>query len=87
MEAVVLHGLGDYRNEMVPIPEPGFQEVLIKVEAVGICASDAKVFIGAEKYWGKQGKIWPIQSQKCKSSNLAFRTRKVSNGFTPNTWP
>ena len=87
MEAVVLHGLGDYRNEIVPIPEPGFQELLIKVEAVGICASDAKVFIGAEKYWGKPGKILSIQSQNAKSSNFAYRTRQMSNGFTPNTRP
>ena len=47
--------LGDYRLEKVPIPEPGLKEILVKVEAVGICASDAKVYLGAPKYWGKEG--------------------------------
>ena len=39
----------------MPIPEPGLKEILVKVEAVGICASDAKVYLGAPKYWGKEG--------------------------------
>jgi threonine dehydrogenase-like Zn-dependent dehydrogenase len=41
--------------EYLPIPKPGPKEVLVKVEAVGICASDAKVFGGAERFWGKPG--------------------------------
>ena len=55
MEALVLHGFQDYRHEKVPIPIPGPKELLIKVEAVGICASDGKVYSGSEKYWGKSG--------------------------------
>ena len=43
----------------MPVPEPGLNEVLVKVKAVGICASDAKVYLGAAKYWGKPG-------EKCK---------------------
>ena len=39
--------LGDYRHEKIPIPEPGPLEILVKVEAVGICASDGKVYSGA----------------------------------------
>ena len=46
----------DYRHEKVPIPEPGPNEILVKVEAVGICASDGKVYSGSEKFWGKPGK-------------------------------
>ena len=34
------------------MPEPGPLEVLVKVEAVGICAGDAKTFAGATRFWG-----------------------------------
>lgn len=55
MNAVVIHGKGDYRWETVPIPKPGPKEILVKVEAVGICAGDGKTFTGAERFWGKPG--------------------------------
>ena len=42
----------DYRYEEVPVPEPGPNEVLVKVEAVGICAGDAKTYAGATRFWG-----------------------------------
>ena len=47
---------GDYKFEKLPIPKPGPTEVLVKVEVVGICAGDAKVMDGAERFWGKPGK-------------------------------
>ena len=47
--------LGDYRWEKLPVPKPGPKEVLVKVEAVGICAGDGKTFTGAERFWGKPG--------------------------------
>ena len=43
----------DYRYEEVPVPEPGPNEVLVKVEAVGICAGDAKTYAGATRFWGQ----------------------------------
>ena len=52
MEAVVIHGREDYRLERVPVPVPGPGEALVKVQAVGICASDLKCFHGAPMYWG-----------------------------------
>ena len=52
MQAVVIHGREDYRLERVPIPHPGPGEALVKVQAVGICASDLKCFNGAVKFWG-----------------------------------
>jgi threonine dehydrogenase-like Zn-dependent dehydrogenase len=47
---------GDYSFEKVPIPEPGPNQVLVKVKVVGICAGDGKVMDGAERFWGKPGK-------------------------------
>lgn len=52
MNAVVCHGPGDYKLENVPKPLAGPGEALIRVEAVGICASDLKCYHGAAKFWG-----------------------------------
>ena len=52
MQAVICHGPKDYRMEEVPVPKPGPGEILVQVEAVGICASDLKCYAGAAKFWG-----------------------------------
>jgi threonine dehydrogenase-like Zn-dependent dehydrogenase len=52
MKAVVVHGPGDYRLDVVPVPVPGPGELLLQVDAVGICASDLKCYHGAAKFWG-----------------------------------
>ncbi len=54
MQAVVCHGPEDYRLEQIPVPVPGPGEALVRVEAVGICASDLKCFHGAAKFWGDE---------------------------------
>jgi threonine dehydrogenase-like Zn-dependent dehydrogenase len=53
MRAVVCYGPGDYRLQEWKAPEPGPEEVVIRVHAVGICASDLKCYLGAEAFWGK----------------------------------
>jgi erythritol/L-threitol dehydrogenase len=52
MQAVVNHGPQNYRLEELPRPAAGPGEVLVQVEAVGICASDLKCYHGAAKFWG-----------------------------------
>jgi erythritol/L-threitol dehydrogenase len=52
MQAVVCHGPRDYRFEEVPVPAPPPGGALVRVEAVGICASDLKCYHGAAKFWG-----------------------------------
>jgi erythritol/L-threitol dehydrogenase len=54
MQAVICHGPEDYRLEERPVPRPGPGEVLVQVEAVGICASDLKCYHGAAKFWGDE---------------------------------
>lgn len=44
MRAARLHGPRDLRIEDVPVPEPGPGEVLIEVERVGLCGSDAEEY-------------------------------------------
>ena len=52
MQAVVCHAPGDYRLERVPVPQVGAGEVLVRVKAAGVCASDVKAFLGAPRIWG-----------------------------------
>jgi erythritol/L-threitol dehydrogenase len=57
MQAVICHGPEDYRLEERPVPEPGPGEVMIRVESVGICASDIKCYLGASLFWGDEHRI------------------------------
>ncbi|MDI3547175.1 MAG: erythritol/L-threitol dehydrogenase [Halanaerobiales bacterium] len=52
MKAIVCHGPEDYRLEEVDVPQPETGEVLVRVEGVGICASDFKCYSGAPLFWG-----------------------------------
>jgi threonine dehydrogenase-like Zn-dependent dehydrogenase len=52
MQAVVCHGPRDYRLEEVPTPQAGVGEVVIKLQACGVCASDIKCYTGAPLFWG-----------------------------------
>ena len=56
----------------LPIPDPGHREILVKVEAVGVCASDGKCYSGAEVYWGKPGGLKLIFKKKKKEKNGNF---------------
>lgn len=40
MKAWVLHGVGDFRMEIIEVPKIGDNEVLVEVKAAGICGSD-----------------------------------------------
>jgi threonine dehydrogenase-like Zn-dependent dehydrogenase len=52
MQAVICHGPENYQLQEVLVPTPGPGEALVRVEAVGICASDLKCYHGAAKFWG-----------------------------------
>ena len=56
MQAVVMHAPEDYRLEERPVPTPAGDELLIQVEAVGVCASDLKAYAGAAKFWGDENR-------------------------------
>jgi L-iditol 2-dehydrogenase len=44
MSAARLHGIEDVRVEAVPVPEPAAAEVLVRIEACGICPTDARKY-------------------------------------------
>ncbi|QUJ66446.1 alcohol dehydrogenase catalytic domain-containing protein [Photobacterium sp. GJ3] len=54
MKAVVAYAPYDYRLEDVDVPEINQEEILIKVEACGICAGDLKSYHGAPSFWGDE---------------------------------
>lgn len=56
MKAVVVHGPENYVLEEVAVPRPGPGQALVRVEAVGICASDLKAYHGAAKFWGDENR-------------------------------
>jgi threonine dehydrogenase-like Zn-dependent dehydrogenase len=50
MEALRIHGPLDMRVEEVPIPSLSDEEVLVRVRAAGICATDIELFDGRMPY-------------------------------------
>lgn len=56
MQAVVCNGPEDYTLETLPVPTPTDDDLLIKVGAVGVCASDLKCYHGAAKFWGDENR-------------------------------
>ncbi len=55
MKAIVAYAPGDYRLETVNVPRAGEGEMILKVEACGVCAGDTKAFAGAPSFWGGDG--------------------------------
>src|SRR5690625_7380097 len=55
MKAVVAYAPGDYKYEEVETPKiENDKEIIINVEACGICAGDIKAFEGAHSFWGDE---------------------------------
>ena len=57
MRAIMCRAPMDYRLEDVAIPQAGPGEVVIKVNACGVCASDIKCYTGAPLFWGDEKRI------------------------------
>lgn len=55
MRAIVAYAPGDYRFEVVDVPRADDDEMIIKIEACGICAGDVKAHGGAPSFWGGDG--------------------------------
>lgn len=52
MNAVVAYAPGDYKYETVDTPIiENSKEIIVKVEACGICAGDIKAYGGAPSFW------------------------------------
>lgn len=80
MRAVVTHGPHDYRLEEVPVPRPGPGEVLAKVEACGVCASDVKCYKGADMFWGGNGQPRYVQAPVIPGHEFIARAVALGEG-------
>ena len=55
MRALVAYSKDKYQlEENFPVPEISADEILIKIEACGVCAGDVKAWHGAAKFWGDE---------------------------------
>ena len=48
MKAAVYHGVKSLSIDELPIPEPGADQVLVRVKACGVCGTDLHIFDGAK---------------------------------------
>jgi threonine dehydrogenase-like Zn-dependent dehydrogenase len=55
MKGLVAYAPHDFRIETVATPRAGEGELIVKVEACGICAGDLKSYHGAPSFWGGAG--------------------------------
>ncbi|WP_271274463.1 MDR/zinc-dependent alcohol dehydrogenase-like family protein [Aliamphritea hakodatensis] len=82
MQAVVAYGPGDYRLEEVNVPLAGPGEILIKVEACGICAGDIKSFSGAPSFWGDDTQPAYIKAPMIPGHEFIGRVVTLGEGVT-----
>lgn len=75
MKAVVIYSTSEYRVDEVPVPEPGYGEVLVEVHSVAICGSDPGIFGGAVL---KDG--WPPHYPFIAGHEFAGRVVKLGEG-------
>src|SRR5215213_3791719 len=80
MLAVVTHGPKDYRIEEVPVPHPAPGALLIAVDAVGICASDMKCWLGGPLFWGTDGKGGYVEGPCIAGHEYAGRVVTLGEG-------
>ena len=61
MRALVLHGPGIATVDDVPRPEPGAGQVVVTVQRVGVCGTDAEFFRGTQPYLHDGGASYPLR--------------------------
>ena len=77
MKAVVAYGPHDYRLEQLPVPALRPDDVLVRVEACGVCGSDVKTFKGAPSLWGGNGNPAYIQAPVIPGHELLGRVAAI----------
>lgn len=81
MMAVVAYGPGDYRYEEVDTPRAGRGEVVIRVEACGICAGDIKAYQGGPRFWGGDGIPSYVEPPMVPGHEFIGRIVEIGEGF------
>lgn len=81
MKALVAHEPGDYRLEEIDVPEAREGELVIKVEACGVCAGDVKAEHGAPSFWGGEGSPAYIKAPMVPGHEFVGRVAAVGKGM------
>lgn len=81
MRAVMAFGKGDYRLMTVPTPRPKDSELLIKVEACGVCAGDIKCYEGGARFWGGDGNPAYVEPPFIPGHELLGRVVELGPGY------
>ncbi|CAM3706288.1 alcohol dehydrogenase catalytic domain-containing protein [Deinococcus frigens] len=82
MKAIVAYGPDDYRLEEVEVPRAGPDDIIIEVEACGICASDIKTFHGAQSLWGGAGQPAWVKAPMIPGHEFVGRAVEVGENVT-----
>lgn len=82
MKAVVAYGPQDYRFETVEVPQAGPGELILKVEACGICAGDVKTWQGAPRFWGGEGQPKYVKEPVIPGHEFLGRIAMLGEGVT-----
>ena len=61
MRALVLSGPGVAEVEAVPAPEPGPGQLVVAIERVGVCGTDAEFFRGTQPYLATGAARYPLR--------------------------
>lgn len=80
MKALVAYAPGDYRLETVDTPRAGKGEMILKVEACGICAGDVKAFAGAASFWGFDGQAKYIKEPMIPGHEFVGKVVEIGEG-------
>ncbi len=81
MYAVVAHDRGDYRYEEVPVPRAGAGELILTVEACGVCAGDIKCYEGGARFWGGGGNPAYVEPPFIPGHEILGRVAEVGPGY------
>jgi len=80
MKALVAYAPNDYRLEEVAVPRAGKGEMVIKVEACGVCASDLKCLHGAPSLWGGDGSPQYVKAPVIPGHEFIGRVVEMGDG-------
>lgn len=84
MKAIVAYEPGDYRFEIVDTPRAGAGEMILKVEACGVCAGDTKAFAGAASFWGLDGQAKYIKAPMIPGHEFVGTVVEMGEGVKGN---
>lgn len=82
MNALVAYAPYDSRYEQVPVPTAGEGEMVLKVEACGICAGDIKAYHGGQRIWGTTKENRYIEAPSIGGHEFVGRVVEVGPGVT-----